>query len=165
MRIWRALVKAVTADDGPLQRLLLAGFAGETRGEGVERYQPYGLATKPLADTEALVISIDASQALVVAVDCSAHRPQDLESGDVCLWHHSGTRVTLKADGKIHLGDGSDPVARKSDLQAVVNFVNAHMHVETTPVGPALTTPPASSPGGTPDLLLVPSCSPKVVTA
>lgn len=170
-RIWRAFVESIT--EGPLQRMRLRGADGTTREEGIERMQPYGLASKPVSDSEAICISLDASQVIVAAVDCSAHRPQDLQAGEVCVWHNLGARVTMKANGdivlepksgaKILLGAGSDPIARKSDVDAVVGNLNSHTHLFSEYIPGVGLAAPATIPAVTVPFV-APSCSSKVVT-
>lgn len=161
MRIWRAFIQeAREAGAGALQRLTLRGLRGEIRSEGVERLQPYGLATQPLADFEALAISLDGSQVVVVAVDCSAARPQDLQAGDVCIWRKdSDARITLKADGRIYLGDGNDPLVRKSDLDSVKSQFDTHAHSAGGLTDPSSGSPVTGVSGGPTASLNVPACS------
>ncbi len=113
----RAVLDSIS-DGGGLQILRVHGFAGEVL-DSVERFQPYGLTSVPLAGAEAIVAAIAGSRAHVVAlvVDDRRERPTGLSSGETMLYDHAGNRIHLKADGTISI----DAVSEVSVTAPTVN--------------------------------------------
>lgn len=98
----RAILKAIKNTDS-VQTMTLTLLNGETI-EGVERYQEYGLETKPLADAEALPIFINGSRSLgmVLCVRDKRYRLKDLEDGEVALY----TSEDATTPFRLHLKNG-----------------------------------------------------------
>jgi phage baseplate assembly protein V len=69
--------------------------------DGIERMQPYGLSSVPLAGAEALVVHPGgaADHALVIACDDRRYRPTGSAPGEVILYNHLGHRMRLHAGG------------------------------------------------------------------
>jgi phage baseplate assembly protein V len=139
-RIANAIARAVVnvvSDGGKLQVVQLGLLEGEVRDD-CERFQEYGFTSVPLPGAEAVVVfpGGDRGHPLVVAVDDRRHRPRDGQPGEVAIYHKDGATVFLKDGGDIEIvpGNGgevrigsasaSDPVALKSDLQAVYDAIN-----------------------------------------
>lgn len=100
----RGVVQLVN-DSKKLQLLQIGALAGETvEGEkGAEHFQPYGLASVPLAGAEHVTIfpNGDRSHPLVVVVSDRRYRPTGGQPGQVTLHNHNGAKVTITADGDI----------------------------------------------------------------
>ena len=104
----RGIVRLVK-DTTMLQELQVSLLAGEVVGRA-ERFQEYGLTSQPrLPDSngaaEAVVLRIGGAREhpVIVALDDRRFRPTDLQPGEVSLYTHEGTRVNLKAGGKVEV--------------------------------------------------------------
>jgi len=121
---------------------------------GVEFRPPDGAnAVQALADG-------DSGEPLIVATFDERYRPTNLQKGEGVIYSHEGDVVRFKL-GKIFSFEGeearfganaTDPLVRKSDLQAVINQINlrlaalsAHTHSGTPSAG----TFPTATPIGT----------------
>jgi phage baseplate assembly protein V len=133
----RGLV-SLANDSTKLQVLQLRMLDTETR-DGAERFQEYGFTSVPLADAEAVVLSVGGRRdhLLVVAVDDRRHRKKDLQPGEVALYSDEGASVYLKrgrivvTDAEIRLGsDGASSFvalagAVETQLTALKNAISA----------------------------------------
>jgi len=78
--------------------------------------------------------------------DAADTKPDPTKTDGTFVKLESGGIITIEGT-TINLGkDASDPVARKSDLQAIVDMINGHGHETVmslgTPTGPTAATPP-----------------------
>lgn len=96
----RAVVQRSNDAEGR-QRLQVVGLKGVVR-EGLERFQQYGIRSRPLdpdgdGAAEAVAVFLGGSQAhgLAVACDDRRHRPAELEKGEVALYtdEHDALRL------------------------------------------------------------------------
>jgi phage baseplate assembly protein V len=73
--------------------------------ENVERYQNYGVSSRPLNGTEAVAVSIggDRSHLVVIAQDDRDSRKGDMEPGEVALYSHTGDYIFLKNGNKMEM--------------------------------------------------------------
>ncbi len=126
----RAIVRLV--DDAlKLQGVQLELLADESQ-DAVERFQNYGLTSRPRDGAEAIVLCIGGlrSHAVAIVVDDRRYRLQNLAEGEVALYDDLGQVVHLTRDGirlssplkvtidapEIMLGaEGGQPVARVGD--------------------------------------------------
>jgi len=142
--IVRGVVKAVN-DSGGVQLLKISALADEVK-DNVERVQQYGFTSNPKRGSESVAIAIGGNRGhlLIISVDDRSARPKDLAEGETALWSDFGDRVWLR-NGKILVGatGANDPVARKSDLQALADAFNGHTH--SVP-GSGLTAPSGGGP-------------------
>lgn len=94
--IVRGVVRLVD-DSKRFQVLQTELLALETR-DGVERWQAYGLSSRPHPDAEVLVLFPGGSRshAIAVAVDDRRHRPTGLAAGEVVVYTDEGTAVALR---------------------------------------------------------------------
>ena len=128
----RAIVSLVTDTTG-IQTVQLGVLEGETR-DGLERPQPYGFTSVPLAGAEAVVLFVGGKRdhGLVIAVDDRRYRKKGLAAGEVALYHKDGPFVLLKStrvvvDGA-ELRLGSDAAANFVELANLVDArIAAHM--------------------------------------
>lgn len=102
----RGVVKLVD-DSKKLQLLQLGVLAGETV-DGAEHFQPYGFSSIPKGDAEAVVIfpNGDRSHPIVIGAPDRRYRPTGGQSGQVDLYHYSGSKVTMLASGDIVMKPG-----------------------------------------------------------
>lgn len=137
--VGRGIVKLVN-DATKAQTLQVALLAGELRSD-VERWEQFGLVSRPPVGSEALFLSVagDRSHGAVVCVQDRATRPKGvLAENDVALYDGvNGIRVHLvAADGTVGLAGAADYVALAqatdqalSDLQgwvaAIVSAIQA----------------------------------------
>lgn len=110
-RIANAIARAVVErvdDSKTLQSLQLGVLDGEPV-EDAERFQPYGMTSKPTAGAEAVVVFPDGdrSHPLVIAVDDRRYRLTGLADGEVALYSEHGQTVLLKADGSVQVNAAS----------------------------------------------------------
>lgn len=100
------LVSRVTVarvdDDPMMQELQVEALADETH-EGIEHYQPYGLAMHPYADAEGVMLAVGGlrSHGLVICVADRRYRLTGLAEGEVALHDDQGQKVHLTRDGII----------------------------------------------------------------
>jgi phage gp45-like len=144
--IARAVVQLV--DDGKKLQLLQLGVLQGEDIDDAERFQSYGFSSVPLAGAEAVVIfpGGDRAHPLVVAVDDRRYRPTGGQPGEVTVYHHTGAKIRLEADGDIEVqpapgrqvfirseGGSAEPLVKKSEFDA---------HIHPAPGG-ATSTPAA----------------------
>jgi phage gp45-like len=101
--IARATVKK-SDDAKKIQELQIGLLAGEVRDE-VERFQNYGFTAVPLEGAEAAVIFVGGRRdhGLAIAVDDRRYRIKSLESGEVCVYNHTGAKIVFKANGDVEV--------------------------------------------------------------
>ena len=97
--IVRGVIEAVN-DDTMLQSLQVSMREGEL-ADDVERFQNYGITSRPFADAEAVVVMVGGvhSHCVVLAVDDRRYRIKTLEEGEVALYDDQGQIIHLKRDG------------------------------------------------------------------
>lgn len=152
--IGRGVVR-LSYDDAGVQRLQLDLLAGETRDK-IERFQEYGLSSRPKSGAEAIVLFPNGSRefGLVVAVEDRRFRLKALEEGEVALYTDEGDSIHLKRSGNIEITAATKVVVKspavelgEGSLESLVNgetfqsFFNSHTH--TGNLG-APTSPPMS---------------------
>lgn len=141
-RVLNMLARAVLQRVDPTtarQLLDVVVLAGENR-QAVPYYEPYGFTGIALDGAKLLMGSVGGSRENLVCLSVcdDRYRPTDLVSGEVALYTDEGDRVALRRNGvlqlraaeKVSLGidNATDPVVRRSDLQAAVDAFNAHTH-------------------------------------
>lgn len=113
--IGRAVITAIR-DELKMQELQLTALDGETL-DNVERFEEYGLTSRPLAGAEAVIAAVAGvrDHAVVVALGDRRHRPRGvLGAGDVALYtdqdsetatHSSAAhRLVMQSSGKKLIG-------------------------------------------------------------
>jgi len=140
--IARSVVEQVS-DSTAMQELRVEIMKGELR-EKIERFQQYGLTSVPLPGAEALIAALGGNRdhCIAFAVDDRRYRLTGLQGGEVAIYTDEGDKIHLKRNGiivvkaanSLLLGSdsASDPVVRKSDLDALVTKYNSHTHTVTT---------------------------------
>lgn len=71
----------------------------------IEKMEDYGFTSNPEAGSQIVAIFVDGNreQGLVIRSHDRRYRPTDLQPGEVCMYHKSGSRVLMKADGSIEV--------------------------------------------------------------
>jgi phage baseplate assembly protein V len=123
----RGVVAAVTP--GKLNTLQVRLLADEIK-DGVEHFEPYGLATHPLPGAEVAAAFLDGDRAhgLVLVVADRRYRLQGLEPGEVALHDANGNVIRLHADGHVSITSPalvhieSPQVTLSGDLQVAGNI-------------------------------------------
>jgi phage baseplate assembly protein V len=108
----RGLVSRVD-DSTALQQIQARLHVGETRDE-MERFQNYGITSKPFVGAEALVVFLNGHRddGIVVAIDDRRYRLTGLVEGEVALYTDEGDTIVIKRGGHIEVnGHGSVKVA------------------------------------------------------
>ncbi|MFN3748207.1 MAG: phage baseplate assembly protein V [Sphingorhabdus sp.] len=95
----RAIVNTVD-DSRKIQTVQIELFEGEIQ-DGVERFQNYGLTSRPHAGAEAIGVAVTGNRGhmVVIAVDNREFRLLNLQEGEVALYDDLGQVVHLKRDG------------------------------------------------------------------
>lgn len=126
-RVANVIARAVVqlADDTTKLQLLQIGVLAGEDVDAAEHHQPYGFTSVPLAGAEAVVAfpNGDRSHPLVITASDRRYRPTGGAPGSVTLYHYSGTKVLLLANGNIELqpGPGGNVImAGASALEGVV---------------------------------------------
>lgn len=112
----RLLADTNEARSTPTVQVALA--AGEIRSD-VPLMQQYGLASRPVPGSDAIIIFVggDRTRGLAIATGDQRNRPTDLQPGEVCLYHpRTGSRIWLKEDGSIALDPANGKTAVTGDL-------------------------------------------------
>lgn len=99
MMIGRAVIAAVN-DDTALQSLQIELLDDETQ-DGVEHFQPYGLAYHPHPGAEAIALGVGGlrSHAVVLTVADRRFRMKAMQTGEVALYDDLGQSIHLTRDG------------------------------------------------------------------
>lgn len=141
----RAVIKAV-ADEGALQTLQVRVNADELL-DGVEHFQPYGHAARPLPGAEGIALAVGGhrSHTVVICVGDRRYRLKGLKAGEVGLYDDLGNRVLLgreamqlKAVQKLVIE------APETDIESIVKLTgqfwvnnkrvdDTHTHDDVTP--------------------------------
>ncbi len=149
-RIWlrnlvrRVLVKAT----GKLWQL--AGYPGEVLSD-IPRIAEVGFVSRPRAGKgEAIVLKVGEKGHRVIIATRDGEIELDIDEDETAIFN-SQVRVICKNDGTVHIdnGSGAEALATKADLQAVVDWLETHIHPDPSSgnTGTPTTTPP--SPDGT----------------
>jgi phage baseplate assembly protein V len=88
-------------DELKTQRLQVGVLEDEIQDD-VERFQQYGFTSVPLADAEALLLSIGGggrSHTICIVVNDPATRPTGMKPGDTAMYDNRGQTVKLTDDG------------------------------------------------------------------
>lgn len=120
VRIVNMLARAVvsTIDDSQQAQLLkLAILDGETRDE-IERLQNYGFTSHPKSGAEAFVAFVGGRRdhGVALVVEDRRYRIVNLESGEVAVYDHTGSKILLRQNGNIELTPSSGVVSLTGDL-------------------------------------------------
>lgn len=101
LMIGRAIITAID-DDTQLQSLGLKALADEVLS-GRERFQEYGLSSRPHPGAEAIMVSLggDRTNTVVIAVDDRRYRLQLNNEGDVALYSSGENYLVMRANGDI----------------------------------------------------------------
>lgn len=99
MMIGRAVIAAI--DDATLLQTLQIELAADEAQDGVEHFQPYGLAYHPLPGAEAIALGVGGlrSHAVVLTVADRRYRLKGLQAGEVALYDDLGQSIHLTRDG------------------------------------------------------------------
>lgn len=106
--IARGVIQLVT-EGGQTQVLQIKVSADETH-DGVERFQPYGLSSHPVAGTETIVLFIGGNRDHPIALDlrgdasrATAVANSQAEAGDVVLYSNGEQFMRMGSNGKIYI--------------------------------------------------------------
>jgi phage baseplate assembly protein V len=69
----------------------------------IEKMEDYGFSSYPEEGAQIVAIFVDGNreQGLSIKTHDRRYRPTDLQPGEACMYHKSGSRITMKADGSI----------------------------------------------------------------
>jgi phage baseplate assembly protein V len=141
-------------DSAKMQAVQIGVLDGETI-DNAEHYQPYGFFSVPFPGAEGVVVfpNGDRSHPLVVVMSDRRHRPTGGRPGEAGLRTDEGDEIRLARNneivaatsGHLRLGsaDADDPVARKSDLDAIKSAILNAIATAIPQVAPAATGPAA----------------------
>ena len=99
-KVLRGIV-SLSYDDKGIQRLQVKTLDGDVYE--LPRMQQYGLTANPKNDAECLVVMLDESNGVVIAVDDRRYRLQGLAKGEVALYDDLGSKIHLQRGGNILL--------------------------------------------------------------
>ena len=99
-KVLRGIV-SLSYDNTGIQRLQVKTLDGDVYE--LPRVQPYGLTTNPQNDAEAIVLMMDESNGVVIAVDDRRYRLTGLAKGEVALYDDLGSKIHLQRGGNILL--------------------------------------------------------------
>lgn len=110
---------AIEAQGISTSQLALPGAALQS---DVPIMQLYGFASRSLPGCKLTVLCAAGERVSAIAIGSNdnRYRPTDLQPGEVCLYHSSGSRITLLADGSISIA----PAAKKLTIDADVTVTS-----------------------------------------
>jgi phage baseplate assembly protein V len=118
-KVLRGIV-SLSYDNTGIQRLQVKTLDGDVYE--LPRVQPYGLTTNPQNDAEAIVLMMDESNGVVIAVDDRRYRLTGLAKGEVALYDDLGSKVHLQRNGKILLQAETKITIDTPDVHGTGNF-------------------------------------------
>lgn len=91
-------------ESNALELLRVEGLQGQVH-EDVERLGEFGVASRPPAGSQVILLPVLGSRARLVAIACEdrTSRPKDLEEGEGGSYSSGGARVRCRVDGSIEL--------------------------------------------------------------
>lgn len=94
-------------------------FTGDEVRDQIPLMQQYGFASSPLPGADAVVCfqSGDRNKGVVIATNDQRSRIKTLQSGEVAIYHKSGSAVILKNDGSIEINPKDKKTIINSDVQ------------------------------------------------
>ena len=103
LMIGRAVIAAVK-EGGSFQQLQISLLAGESMDK-VTRFQEFGFASNPPADTEAIVLALQGNREnlVVIATEHRTLRFKNCASGESALYTDDGTFIHLKKNGEVQV--------------------------------------------------------------
>jgi phage baseplate assembly protein V len=119
------MVKGVVTmvdDAGDLQRVQ-ARLLGGTPHDGIEHYQPYGLAYCPKPGALGLFLALGGNRSHTVAavVADPRYRPKDLESGEVALYTDEGDTIFFRRGRIIEITAGAKVKVAAPEIEAIAD--------------------------------------------
>ena len=140
------LMGKIRSTDGTF-RATAKRFTSESDLSNLRILHPYGLASRPKADTECVILPVfNDPTHLNVLTQHDSNRPQ-IQDGEVCLYGPDGQVIYMKSGGEIHQGSmaASEPVVLgnilKAFLEAVLNAFLQATEIVETPTGPGFLSP------------------------
>ncbi len=121
-----AILKSISEED--VHQIMKMKYNGVEQ-EAVH-YTPYGLYSKPVRGSYAVVFSVGGKESSEVAMVWNPKkRPDELEAGETAIWNENGKcRVQVKNDGSIVLNNAKREVEITKDSVSIENL-------DSTPVG------------------------------
>jgi hypothetical protein len=114
-------------------------FSGENAIKNMRSLHPYGLASKPKAGMECLVVPIlDDPTHLNVLAHHDSDRPE-IEEGEACLYGPDGQVIYLKSGGSIHQGsqEADEPAVLGNVLKTFLgDLIDAFLNAAQVGIGP-----------------------------
>jgi len=149
--IGRAVLKAVKASEGTM-RVQVSGLKDETITD-MEYVQNYGFTCYPKvgsAETVNLFVNGSRDNGVTIIVNDREYRPTDLAEGEVCVYDHNGSRITLKTDKSIIIKSGKEVHVTaggtlefavlasklKTEIDGLIDALNGHVHTSAAPGAP-----------------------------
>lgn len=116
--VGRGVVKAVDAAK-KVQTLQVELLPGEVRDD-LEHFQQYGFTARPLPESEVVVVFVNGRRehGLALGTEDRRYRIQNLESGEVAIYNHTGAKIVLKANGDVDvIPAGGGKINLRADTQ------------------------------------------------
>ena len=105
-------------DDSDEMQLVTVNIAEDEVIANADRLQQYGFSSNPPNESGTLIgcINGDKENPVIILSDTSDKRPIDNPSGDVIVWHISGTKIHLKDDGSIFIESSNKTINITGDI-------------------------------------------------
>jgi len=83
----------------------------------VEKMEDYGFTSNPEVGSQIVAIFVDGNreQGLAIRFHDRRYRPTDLQPGEACMYHKSGSRVLMKSDGSIEIDSTAGIMLKTGD--------------------------------------------------
>ena len=141
LSIGRCILQAIDDDLG-IQGVKVSLLEGEVKE--MERFQNYGFTSSPSSDAEGVCLFVGGNRehGICIALDNRKFRLKGLSEGQVALYDESGSKVLLKNDGTIELGQGI--LEKILNGETFQSWFNEHKHTgnagypTSSPIAPSL---------------------------
>ncbi len=86
----------------------------------IDKIEDYGFSSNPESGAQIVAIFLDGNreQGMGIRFHDRRYRPTDLKPGEACMYHKSGSRVLMKADGSIEVDSTVGITIKTGDASA-----------------------------------------------
>ena len=116
------------AGRGTLKTIVVSKNTAKAQGEflkdetisDIDVMEDYGFSSNPEAGAQIVAIFIDGNreQGISIRTHDRRYKPTDLQPGEACMYHKSGSRILMKSDGSIEVDSTVGITLKTGDASA-----------------------------------------------